>query len=171
MARMNLRNRRTLFILLGVSIAVLSVGLAFLRLETRQPSYGEVVLTNSTPDNTYEYQIPGTGFYKEEFQLSTNTTPGNTDEYDARSIGVYLERTQELIVSFRAQGAPIMFQVYTPTDQILGYSLGDLEPNRSIAAQEGNFKYSALESGTYEMNIKSTIPSGLINGLIEYWIQ
>ena len=171
MARINLRNRRTSYILLGVSIAVLSIGLAFLRLETWQPSYGEVVPTNTTTDNTYEYQIRGSGFYEEEFQLSTNTAPGNTDEYDARSIGVYLERDQELNASFRAQGAPIMFQVYTPSDQILGYSLGDLEPNRSIAAQQGNFKYNALETGTYEMNIKSTKPSGLIDVFVEYWIQ
>ena len=171
MANINWRQRRTLYILLGVSIGVLSVGLAFLKLGIGQPSYGEAVSTDTTPDNTYEYQIPGTGFHKEEFQLSTNTTPGNTDEYDTRSISVYLERDQELSVSFRAQGAPIMFHVYTPSDQILGYSLDDLEPNRSIAAQQGNFKYKALESGTYEMNIKSTTPSGLIDVFLEYWIQ
>lgn len=171
MARINLQNRRTLYILLGVSIAVLSVGLAFLKLGTGRPSSDEVVMTNTTPGDTYEYHIPGTGFFEEEFQLSTNTAPGNTDEYDARSISVYLERDQELNASFRAQGAPIMFQVYTPSEQVLGYSLGDLEPNRSIAAQQGNFKYNALESGTYEMNIKSTKPSGLIDVFIEYWIQ
>lgn len=171
MARISLRNRRTLYILLGVSIAALSVGLAFLKLETGQPSYGEAVPTNTTPDDTYEYSIRGSGFYEEEFQLSTNTTPGNTDEYDTRSINVYLERDQELSVSFRAEGAPIMFHVYTPSDQILGYSLDDLEPNRSIAAQQGNFRYKAMEVGSYTMDIKSTTPLGVIDVIIEYWIQ
>ena len=160
-----------MYILLGVSIVVLSVGLAFLRLETTQPSYDGAASTNATPDNTYEYQIPDDGFYMEEFQLSTSTTPGNTDEYDARSISVYLERDQELNTSFRAEGAPIMFHVYSPSDQMLGYSLDDLEPNRSVATQEGNFRYKALETGTYEMNIKATTPSGLIDVFVEYWLQ
>jgi hypothetical protein len=153
-----------------VGVAMLSVGLVF-KLETQKISYGEAVSRDATPDHNYEYQIPGIGLYREEFQLSTDTDPGNTDEYDARSIRVYLERDQELNASFRAQGASIMFHLYTPSDQMLGYSLDDLEPNRSIAAQEGQFNYKALESGTYEMNIKSTTPSGLIDVLVEYWIR
>jgi hypothetical protein len=171
MARINLRNRRTLYILLGVSIAVLSVGLGFLKSGIGRTSSGEAVVVNTTPRNTNEYQILDTEAINEEFQLSTDTAPGNTDEYDSQIIGVYLERNQELNVSFQAQGAPIMFQVYTPSDQILGYSLGSIEPNRSIATKEGNFKYNALETGTYEMNIKSTIPLGLIDVFLEYWIQ
>lgn len=171
MARMNLRNRRTLYILLGVSVAVLSVGLGFLKLGIGRTSSSEAVAINTTPGNANGYQILGTEVFKEEFQLSTNTVSGNTDEYDERIISVYLERDQELNASFRAQGAPIMFKVYTPSDQVLGYSMGNLEPNRSIAAQEGNFRYHALETGTYGMNIKSTTPLGLIDVFLQYWVQ
>ncbi len=167
---MKWRQQRTLYILLGVAVALVSVGLV-LKLETQKTFYGVAVSRDAIPDYDYEYQIPGIGFYREEFQLSTDTDPGNTDEYDARSISVYLERDQELNASFQAQGASIMFHLYTPSDQILGYSLNDLEPNRSIAAREGEFKYKALESGTYEMNIKSTTPSGLIDVLVEYWVR
>lgn len=171
MARINLRNRRTLYILLGVSIAVLSVGLGFLRLGIGRTSSSGAVVIDTTPGNTDEYQISGTEVFKEEFQLSTNTASGNTDEYDERIISVYLECDQELNASFRAKGAPIMFHMYTPSDQMLGYSLGNLEPNRSIAAQEGDFKYNALETGTYEINIKSAVPLGLIDVLLQYWVQ
>lgn len=171
MARINLRNRRTLYILLGVSVAVLSVGLGFLKSGIGRTPSGEDMVINTTPPNTNEYQILDTEVFEEEFQLSTNTAPGNTDEYDSQIIGVYLERNQELNASFRTDGGPIMFQVYTPSDQIIGYSLGNLVPNRSIAAQEGNFRYNALEEGTYEMIIKSTIPLGVIDVFLEYWIQ
>jgi hypothetical protein len=171
MARINLRNRRTLYILLGVSIAVLSVGLGFFKLGIGRTSSNEAMVINPTPVNTNEYQISGTEVFEEEFQLSTNTAPGNTDEYAERIISVYLERDQELNASFRAQGGPITFHMYTPSEQALGYSLGNLEPNRSIAAEQGNFKYNALETGTYKINIKSTAPLGLIDVLLQYWVQ
>lgn len=170
MARINLRNRRTLYILLGVSIAALSVGLAFLNLGTGQLSYGGEVPTDIVITNTGEYDIDKLAVFEEEFQLSTNTKPGNTDEYDVRTISIYLERGQELYASFRAEGAPIIFSVYTPSEQVLGYSFGDLESNRSIASQQGNFKYRVLETGTYVMNIKSATPSGIIDVTMKYWI-
>ena len=170
MVNMKWQQRRTLYILLGIGIAMLSVGLV-LKLETQTISNGEPVSKDSTLDYDYEYQTPGIAFHKEEFQLSTETNPGNTDEYDARSINVYLERDQELIASFRAQGAPIMFQIYTPSNKILGYSLDCLEPNKSVASEEGDFRYKALESGIDEMNIKSATPSGLTNVLVNYWIR
>lgn len=170
MARLNLRNRRTLYILLGVSIAVLSIGLAFLNLGIRQPLYYDEVSEDTTLTNTGEYDIDKLAVFEEEFQLSTYVTPGNTDEYDERIISIYIERDQDLYVSFRAEGAPIMLNVYTPSEQVLGYSFGDLESNRCIASQQGNFKYQALETGTYVMYIKSATPSGIIDVTMKYWI-
>jgi hypothetical protein len=165
--KMNLSDRRNLYVLLGVSIAVLSIGLAFLSNGSRPSSDTIISPTNSTPDNI----LQSNSSMQENFQLSTDTIPGNTDEYDARSIRVYLESDQELNVSFRTEDAPVLVRVYTPSDQVLGYSSGVLEANKSAAAQEGFFIYKAVESGTHDIYLKSSSPTGFIDVFVEYWIQ
>jgi len=70
--KMNLSDRRNLYVLLGVSIAVLSIGLAFLSNGSRPSSDIIISPTNSTPDNI----LQSNSSMQENFQLSTDTIPG-----------------------------------------------------------------------------------------------
>ena len=118
------------------------------------------------------------------FQLSTNTTPGNTDEYDSHIFNLYLEQEQELALDFSAQGAAVMVSLFTPSEEIWGYSppppsttttedgeTGYLKKGRTVATEEGSFRFTVPESGYYIVTIKSATPKGEIEVLVEYQIQ
>ena len=128
---------------------------------------------------------PAQPFYEQvTFQLSTDTTPGNTDEYDSHSFYIYLKREQELYLSFHAEGAAVMVSVTTPSDEKLGYGpsivpagdvenkeLGHLLKGRTVATEEGSFRFHAPEPGSHVITVKSATPKGDIDVLVEYWIQ
>ncbi len=125
-------------------------------------------------------QEPGQPSYEEiSFQLSSDTTPGNTDEYDSHSFNIYLERRQELTLDFYAEGAAVMVSVVTPSEERLGYEtsdgragnikdtgLGHLQERKTKSAAEGHFKYTAPETGSYVITVKSASPKAEIDVLV-----
>ena len=127
---------------------------------------------------------PAQPFYEQvTFQLSTDTTPGNTDEYDSHSFNIYLKREQELYLSFHAEGAAVLVSVTTPYDEKLGYNpgtvpaddvenkeLGYLLKGKTVAMEEGSFRFNAPESGSHVITVKSATPKGDIDVRVEYWI-
>jgi len=120
-----------------------------------------------------------------DFRLVTDAAPGDTDMYDRYIFNLYLEQEQELALAFSTEGGKVMVSLFTPSKETWGYNpgprdtttttedgeMGRLEKGRTIASDEGSFRFTIPESGDYLVTIESSIFKGEIDVQVEYQIQ
>jgi hypothetical protein len=118
------------------------------------------------------------------FQLVSDATPGDTDAYGSYNFNLYLEQGQELALTFSAEGAAVMFSLFTPSKETWGYNpnpasttttegeaMGYLKKGRTVAIEKGSFRFTVPESGDYLAIVKSAAPKGEIAVQINYQIE
>lgn len=118
------------------------------------------------------------------FQLVSDAVPGDTDAYGSYLFNLYLEQEQELVLAFSAEGGKLMVSLFTPSKETWGYNpsfddtattedgeMGYLKKGRTLATEEGSFRFTAPESGDYLVTIKSASPQGEIDVQVGYQIQ
>ena len=118
------------------------------------------------------------------FQLVSDAAPGDTDLYDSYTFNLYLEQGQALALAFSADGGKVMVSLFTPSEETWGYNpsaddttttengeMGYLKKGRTLASDEGSFRFTIPESGDYLVTIKSSIFKGEIDVQLDYQIQ
>lgn len=118
------------------------------------------------------------------FQLVSDAAPGDTDAYDSYIFNLYLKQEQELVLAFSAEGGKVMVSLFTPSEETWGYNpsfddtmatedgeMGYLKKGRTLASDEGSFRFTVPESGDYLVTIKSAIFKGTIDVQVAYQIQ
>ena len=118
------------------------------------------------------------------FQIVSDATPGDTDAYASYNFDLYLEQGQELALAFSAEGAGVMFSLFTPSEETWGYNphpasttttedgaMGYLKKGRIVAVEEGRFRFTVPESGDYLATVQSAAPKAEIAVQIDYQIQ
>ena len=118
------------------------------------------------------------------FQLVSDAAPGDTDAYDSYIFNLSLKQEQELALAFSAEGGKVMVSLFTPSEETWGYNssfddtmatedgeMGYLKKGRTLASDEGSFRFTTPESGDYLVTIKSAIFKGTIDVQVAYQIQ
>jgi hypothetical protein len=124
------------------------------------------------------------GYEQLDFWLVTDVTPGDTDLYDSYFFNLNLEEGQELALTFSTEGGKVMVSLFTPSEETWGYNpgpgdatttdnqeMGYLKKGRTLATEEGSFRFTTPESGDYLVTVKSSIFKGEIAVRVEYQVQ
>ena len=108
--------------------------------------------------------LPPGGQYN--FHLSSNAVAGDTDSYASQLFTFDLTKGQLFSLGFRSTDKKLQVFIFTPAKETWGYipsqaaspNMGIFRQGRNIPSAEGSAAFTAPETGSYTLIIKSASP-------------